>query len=305
MAYPTDKPNDTVEHAEAPVEIDLKESEAIVDAASKGQATSGYENLTPSIMPVGQAIGMTTLPFISSPFDRKTAMYCYWFILALSVITEPVARTWPVWLVAKLLAGIGVGCLQSTLPVYVAEMAPLHICGGLLMCCNFWWTVGTFCAQVSLNTLNQAHEEEWMVHIYTQWAQIALMLIIYIFLHESPVWCVGVKDYDRARRLLNKLYRGVEGFDIEQQLQVLILAAEHEIVASEQRHISMTANGAAITCVVGIVMNILVPYMVDDNKRSAAELDELDELFERKIKAWKFHKTETAIQRLINIQNQL
>ena len=32
------------------------------------------------------------------------------------------------------------------------------------------------------------------------------------------------------------------------------------------------------------------------SRRSAAELDEL---FERKIKPWRFHKTETATQRLV------
>jgi hypothetical protein len=35
------------------------------------------------------------------------------------------------------------------------------------------------------------------------------------------------------------------------------------------------------------------------SSRSAAELDEL---FERKIKPWRFHKTETATQRLVKQQ---
>ncbi|KAF5010165.1 hypothetical protein FDECE_3658 [Fusarium decemcellulare] len=534
-----EKPIDPVEHAEAPVEIGLKESEAAVDAASKGQATSGYEHLTPwetvktfkvatavcflaafsaatdgyqiginasivankgfvhefateydadgapflespvlsgwsSIMSVGQVIGMTTLSFISSRFGRKVAMFTYWFILAMSVMTESLARSWPHWLVAKLLAGIGVGCLQSTLPIYISEVAPVRIRGGLLMCYSFWWTVGTFFAHVALNILNQTHEMDWLVPIYTQWAQIGIMLTIYLFLPESPAWCVGRKNYERARKELAKLNKGVKDFNLEQQLQVLILAAEHEeAVAAEQKrqswysifrgtdgrrtvtalwanlsqqflgltlfssygtyffqqagvaqpftvkvitssiniatiiiiilladrvgrrwiacsattiemvscavigilglvkkvkamdyifvlfacfwNIGMTANGAAgwgyigeissqrlrpytagfgaaITCVVGIVMNVLVPYMVNAHKwnwgfktgwfyaglglpfvigmwllipetkgRSAAELDEL---FERKIKAWRFHKTETATQRLVQVQQQ-
>jgi hypothetical protein len=36
------------------------------------------------------------------------------------------------------------------------------------------------------------------------------------------------------------------------------------------------------------------------SSRSAAELDEL---FNRKIKPWRFHKTETATQRLVNARN--
>lgn len=181
-----------------------------------------------SIMSVGQIFGMVALPFISSPYGRKVAMYTYWFILAMSVMTESLARSWPHWLVGKLLAGIGVGCLQTTLPTYIAEVAPVRIRGALLMCYSFWWTVGTFMAHVALSVLNKTHEQDWFVPVYTQWAQIGIMLLIYLFLPESPAWCVGRGNFDRARKELIKLNRGVEGYNVEQQLQALILAAEHE-----------------------------------------------------------------------------
>ena len=73
-----------------------------------------------SIMSVGQIIGMVTIPFISSRFGRKIAMFTYWLISTSSVLAESLARSRPVWLIAKLLAGTGVGCLQSTLPVYIS-----------------------------------------------------------------------------------------------------------------------------------------------------------------------------------------
>ena len=100
---------------------------------------------------------------------------------------------------------------------------------------------------------------------------------------------------------------------------------------SSQRLRPYTAGfGAASTCVIGVVMGQLTPYMVNSSKwdwglktgwfyagvglpfaagmwflipetagRSAAELDEL---FERKIKPWRFAKTETATQRLVQIE---
>ncbi|KAH6950307.1 hexose transporter [Ilyonectria sp. MPI-CAGE-AT-0026] len=422
-----------------------------------------------SIMSVGQILGMVTLPFISNRFGRKIAMYTYWCILALSVLTESVARTWPVWLIAKLLAGIGVGCMQSTLPTYIAEVAPTRIRGALLMCYSLWWTIGVFCAHLSLNQLNKRHPENWLTPIYVQWAQIGLMLIIYVFLPESPAWCITQGYTERARKELQTLYRRVDDFDINHQIEVLTLSVEHEkAIAAEQNrekwysifrgvngfrtlvslwtnmsqqfigltlfstfgtyffqqagvsqpfqvkvitssiniatviiavfladwlgrrwiaccattlswvscigigilgvaphvrasdyifvlfaclwNVGMTGNGAAgwgfigeissqrlrpytagfaaaSTCVIGVVMNNLVPYMVNANEwnwgfktgwfyagvglpftvgmwilipdtsgRSAAELDEL---FERKIKPWRFHKTETATQRLV------
>ncbi|KAK2775401.1 glucose transporter HXT5 [Colletotrichum kahawae] len=82
--------------------------------------------------------------------------------------------------------------------------------------------------------------------------------------------------------------------------------------------------GAACSCVVGIVMNMLVPHTVNANKWSwgykagwvytgigraalhhwhvAAHPGQrwLDELFERKIMPWRFHKTQMATQNLVN-----
>lgn len=187
-------------------------------------------------MSCGQIVGMTTLPFPSSRYGRKVAMFTYWVILVGSVLTECLARSWRAWLVAKLLAGIGVGCLQSTVPTYISEVAPIRIRGGLLMCYSFWWSLGSFFAQVALQHLSKDDPTDYLTPIYTQWAQIGIMFLIYIFVPESPAWCVNAGKADRAKRELLKLNRGVPNYDLERQFQVLVMAVEHEhAVAAEQR----------------------------------------------------------------------
>ncbi|KAF7177449.1 hypothetical protein CNMCM7691_005702 [Aspergillus felis] len=422
-----------------------------------------------SIMSCGQIVGMTSLPFLSSRYGRKIAMYTYWFVLAGSVIAECTTRSWQGWLVAKLLAGIGVGCVQTTVPAYISEVAPTRIRGALLMAYSFWWTLGSFFAQVALQHLSRSDPTNYLTPVYTQWAQLGVMLIIYLLVPETPAWCVSAGKLDRAKKELLKLHRGVKDYDADHQLQILVLAVEHErAVAIEQRrekwyaifrgtdglrtvislwtnlsqqfigltlfgsfgtyffqqagiddpfrvkvitssiqigtvlvlvavvdfvgrrylacagttlswlscvaigiigvtprvkastyifvmfacfwNVGLAANGAtgwgyigeissqrlrpytagfgaATACVVGVVMNVLVPYMTNANEwnwglktgwfyagvgfpfalgmwflipetagRSSAELDEL---FERRIKPWRFHKTQTATQRLV------
>ena len=46
-----------------------------------------------------------------------------------SVMAESFATTWQHWLVAKLLSGMGVGMLQSTLPLYLTEISPSQLRG--------------------------------------------------------------------------------------------------------------------------------------------------------------------------------
>ncbi|UPK93075.1 hypothetical protein LCI18_004010 [Fusarium solani-melongenae] len=424
-----------------------------------------------SIMSVGQIIGMTHLTFVSDRFGRKVAMYWYWFILACSILCESLARRWEVWLIAKLLAGIGVGCLQSTIPTYISEVAPIRIRGGLLMSYSLWFGLGHFMAPVALQVLSQTDRHDWLTPIYTQWAQIGLMILIYLFVPESPAWCVSRGKHEQAKRSLRILNHGVKDYDVDQQFQLLSMAIDHErTVAADQRrekwyaifqgtdglrtlialwtlltqqfigltlfgtfgsyffqqagisdpfkytcitsginvaasialvftadlvgrrrlscsgttlswvsttaigilgvvpqvsatnylmvvfavlwNLGMTSNGAtgwgfigeissqrlrpytagfgaASTCVAGVVMNVLTPYMVNANQwnwglktgwfyaglglpftvamwflipeTSSRSPAELDELFERKVRPWRFHKTETATQRIVKV----
>ncbi|PVH80840.1 hypothetical protein DL98DRAFT_626950 [Cadophora sp. DSE1049] len=396
---------------------------------------------------VGQIVGMTTLPFLSHQFGRKAAI----------VMLECIANNWQVWLVAKLFGGIGVGCLQSTIPTYISEVAPTRIRGIFLMGYSLWWIIRQFFAPVALQVMHQQDPTNYLTPVYTQWSQIGLILIIYLFLPESPAWCATRGQVDRAKAALRTIYYGVPDFDVDHQYNLLVINIEHErAVAEEQRsekwyaifkgnnglrtvislwtllsqqfiglgvffsyatyffqqaglddpfkitcitssiniafsilmtcsgttlcwvctvavgilgvvpqvqatnkllvfftciwNIGLVANGAtgwgfigeissqrlrhytagfgaASTCVVGIVMGVLIPYMLNTNQwnwglktswlfaglglpftvaiwflipeTSGRTVAELDELFEMKVKPWRFYKTKTVTQRIV------
>ncbi|KAF1949814.1 MFS general substrate transporter [Byssothecium circinans] len=180
-----------------------------------------------SLASVGQIIGMVTLPFLSSRFGRKAAMFYYWFLLALSVMVECIARNWQTWLIAKILGGIGVGCMQSTLPTYISEIAPTRVRGVYLMCYSVWWMTGQFFAPVALQVMTEQDPMDYLTVVYTQWGLIALMFLIYLGLPESPIWCIGRGQNERAKKMIRIIYRGSD-MDIEDQFNLLALVVEHE-----------------------------------------------------------------------------
>ena len=76
----------------------------------------------------------------------------------------------------------------------------------------------------------------YLIPVYTQWAQVGLMILIYVFLPESPFSCATQRKDELAKRELHKLNHGVKGYNIEQQYQVLLAAVEYELaLATEQR----------------------------------------------------------------------
>jgi MFS family permease len=69
------------------------------------------------------------LQYATERFGRKVAFYIIWVDIVISVFIESFATRWDHWLAAKLFSGMGVGMLQSTLPLYLSEIAPTQLRG--------------------------------------------------------------------------------------------------------------------------------------------------------------------------------
>jgi len=164
-------------------------------------------------------------------------MYFYWSMFVLSVMTECVATEWRAWLAAKIIGGIGVGSMQHTIPTYISEVAPARVRGALLMNYSLWFLIGQFFAPVALQVMSRNSPMDYKTAIYTQWSQIGLMFIIYIFVPESPAWCASHGKKTKAIKALTTLHHGVKDFDVEYQYNLLLANIEHEkAIATEQKH---------------------------------------------------------------------
>jgi MFS family permease len=81
---------------------------------------------------------------------------------------ESFVRHWQDWAGAKLLAGMGVGCIQSTLPIYITEWAPVNIRGAMLLAYSVLNNVGGFIAPLLLNFLQKSRPTDYKTSILTQ-----------------------------------------------------------------------------------------------------------------------------------------
>ena len=89
--------------------------------------------------------------------------------------------------------------------------------------------------------MDKTHPYDWLTP-YTQWGQIGLMILIYVFLPKSPALLATVGKEEKAKKVLKWLHRGIEDYDVDHQYHLLELAIEHErSVATEQRKESWLA----------------------------------------------------------------
>jgi MFS family permease len=131
-------------------------------------------------------------------FGRRFNLALLTVILTIGVALELVAKTNPVWLVARLFAGWGTGMVQTGVPVYISEIAyvltfrivstnvrsPHMLRGGLIATYNFWFGVGQFAGAIALQVA--VNQMGYKGPIYAQFVFIGVMVISFPFIPETP-----------------------------------------------------------------------------------------------------------------------
>ncbi|KAL4899290.1 hypothetical protein BDW74DRAFT_183822 [Aspergillus multicolor] len=189
------------------------------------------------IQSAGQTVGQILLQYVTDGYGRKIALYVIFLTFVISVMIESFATHWDHWLVAKLFSGMGVGMLQSTMPLYLAEISPTQLKGFLINAYSFWFVIGQLFASVALNRLNASDPYNFRTPIYTQWAMVGVAGIIFVFLPESPWWLVGKDRHENAAKVLRLCNGGVQGYDIQEQIGIMTatIAEERHIAARDSQ----------------------------------------------------------------------
>ncbi|KAJ0419747.1 MFS general substrate transporter [Aspergillus carlsbadensis] len=190
---------------------------------SEGEMTlnANHTALWGAMQSLGQLVGMLGLNPISDRIGRKMTLYALWIILAASLIIETIVRDWRDWAGAKLLAGMGIGAIQATLPVYIMEWAPVNIRGALIVAYGFWNTIGKFLANLVLMIVQESDPMSYKVPILTQWGFLGIMLPIFVFLPETPAYFAERGQDERGIKTLARVNGGVEGYDVEAEYAII------------------------------------------------------------------------------------
>ncbi|KAM0550681.1 hypothetical protein ACHAPJ_008745 [Fusarium lateritium] len=151
-----------------------------------------------------------------------------------SVFAESFATHWQHWLVAKLFSGMGVGMLQSTMPLYLSEISPTQLRGFFINAYSFWFVLGQLFASVALNRLKASDPLDFRTPIYTQWAMIGCILVAFLVIPESPWWLASKGKVDQASQVLNRCFANVEGYDVDQQIEIMTSTLAVERQQAEQ-----------------------------------------------------------------------
>lgn len=159
--------------------------------------------LTISIALIGTVIGSLIGSQPSDRFGRKNTLYFVALAYLLSSLGTALADNWHVFLVFRLLGGLGVGISSVVAPIYISEVSPANRRGRLVGLFQFNVVLGILISYLSNYLISQGGEASWRWMLGVQAFPSLIFLILIYFIPESPRWLILKQAaYDKALEIL-------------------------------------------------------------------------------------------------------
>ena len=158
------------------------------------------EGLVVSGLLVGAMLGAGLSGRLSDSWGRRRLILAASGVFILGTLGASFAFG-PASLIAfRFVIGIGVGIASVVVPLYLTELAPKQLRGGLTSLMQLLVTVGIFVAYVTDYLLAGAEAWRWMIGLGV--VPAAILALGIITQPESPRWLVGKGRNDEARTVL-------------------------------------------------------------------------------------------------------
>ncbi len=184
---------------------------AVISGAEKSIQTYWSLNvfehgLTVSIALIGTVFGALLGAYPSDKIGRKKTLYIIAALYLFSALGTALATNWSVFLIFRLLGGLGVGISSVTAPIYISEIAPARSRGRLVGLFQFNVVFGILIAFLSNYLIGQNGEQSWRWMLGVQAFPSILFYLLLFFVPESPRWLILHRNNkDEAIKVLQKI----------------------------------------------------------------------------------------------------
>jgi sugar porter (SP) family MFS transporter len=182
---------------------------------------------------IGCIIGAVVSGVISEKFGRKKPLLLSAFLFFISSIGTGLADSYLLFVIFRILGGIGIGIASAISPLYIAEVAPSNLRGRFVSLNQMTIVIGILGAQV-INLLiakpvpygatDEFIQASWNGQIGWRWmfyacaVPSAAFFLLTFLLPESPRWLMKVGKGDNAFPMLNKI--GGEAYAREEMANI-------------------------------------------------------------------------------------
>lgn len=169
---------------------------------------------------IGCIVGAVASGVISEKYGRKKPLLLSAFLFFVSSIGTGLADTYSLFVVFRILGGIGIGVASAISPLYIAEVAPSHLRGRFVSLNQMTIVIGILAAQlinlliadkVPADASDEMIRLSWNGQMGWRWMFIACSVpaaaffLLTFLVPESPRWLVKAGKTERALPTLKRI----------------------------------------------------------------------------------------------------
>ena len=182
---------------------------------------------------IGCVIGAVVSGVVSDKFGRKWPLLLSAFLFTLASVGTGAASSYYIFIVFRIIGGVGIGLASALSPMYIAEVAPTHLRGRFVSLNQMTIVIGILAAQiinlliaeaVPVGATDEFIRASWNGQIGWRWmfyacaVPSAAFFMLTFLLPESPRWLLKVGKGDKAYPTLLKI--GGEAYAREEMANI-------------------------------------------------------------------------------------
>ena len=179
-----------------------------------GGLSSFQQELVTSLLLVGAVIGALTAGRVSDWIGRRPTVLITALVFIVGVLLAAFTPTYPVLLVARVIIGLAVGSASMIVPLYIGEIVPPRVRGGLVSLNQLAITIGILSSYLIDYGLSDSGN--WRLMFGLAAIPAAALFLGMLFQRESPHWLIRQGRDDEARDVLRRLR---DDSDIEAEIR--------------------------------------------------------------------------------------
>jgi sugar porter (SP) family MFS transporter len=168
-----------------------------------GGLSNFQQELVTSLLLVGAVVGALGAGRVSDKIGRRPTVLVTALVFAIGVLLAAFTPTYPVLLIARIIIGLAVGSASMIVPLYIGEIVPPRVRGGLVSLNQLAITVGILGSY--LIDYGLSGTGNWRLMFGLAALPAALLFIGMLFQQESPHWLIRQGREDEARQVLRRV----------------------------------------------------------------------------------------------------